>query len=342
VAADPGRGRVHSVRVLRRTRKRRELRPAGPPASVDGEIRRQRRSEALGAAPTGVDRKIAQLATRQDGIVERRELIALGLSAAAIDHRVRTGRLIVLYRGVYAVGHRALSERATLRAGLVAAGPTAAHSHLTSAARWKVRPSMPPFVEVTVTRKGPRTRPGLKIHETTRPPEIRILDGLPLTAPLRTLADLAASPDIERMCAEAIVLKLVTQEELDAAGIIAPDLIAPTRSRFERLFRETLRKAGLPQPITGFAIGPYTADFAWPAERVIVETDGYGFHGHRRAFEDDRARDAYLAARGWLVIRVTWRRLRKEPMLVMTQLAQTLAHRASTQGGAANQALDRR
>jgi very-short-patch-repair endonuclease len=91
-----------------------------------------------------------------------------------------------------------------------------------------------------------------------------------------------------------------------------------------------MRKAGLPSPISGYPIGPYTADFAWPAEHVIVETDGWSFHGHRRAFEDDRARDAYLAANGWVVIRVTWRRLRGRPMLVMAQLAQTLARRAST------------
>jgi very-short-patch-repair endonuclease len=333
---------VHSVGVFRRTRKRREPPPAAPATGVDGDIRRQRRSKGSKAAATGVDRQIARLATGQDGIVERRELMALGLSAAAIDHRVRTGRLIVLYRGVYAVGHAALSERAGLRAALVAAGPTASHSHMTSAARLKLAPSMPPFVEVTVTRKGPRSRPGLKIHETTRPPDVWVLDGLPLTAPLRTLADLAGSPDIERMCAQALVLKLLTEKELDAAGILDAELIAPTRSRFERLFRATLRKAGLPPPVTGYEIGRYTADFAWPAERVIVETDGWGFHGNRVAFENDRARDAHLAANGWVVVRVTWRRLRKEPLLVMTQLAQTLAHRASTQGAAANPARDRR
>ena len=129
--------------------------------------------------PRGVDRRIARLATRQDGIVERRQLIALGLSAAAIDHRVRAGRLIVLYRGVYAVGHAALSERGGAARRAVAAGPTAAHSHLTAAARRKLIPSMPPFVEVTVTRKGPRSRPGLMIHETTRPPDVRILDWPP-------------------------------------------------------------------------------------------------------------------------------------------------------------------
>jgi very-short-patch-repair endonuclease len=63
---------------------------------------------------------------------------------------------------------------------------------------------------------------------------------------------------------------------------------------------------------------------------VIVETDGWGFHGHRAAFERDRARDSRLAARGWLVVRVTWRRLRGAPFEVTAELAQTLALRAAT------------
>lgn len=306
---------------------------------------RQRRLEPVSASPPGVDRRIAELATRQDGVVQRRQLIQLGLGAAAIDHRVRTRRLLVVHRGVYAVGHAALSRRGTLKAALFAAGPTATLSHRTAAAVWKLSSSMPPFVEVTVTRKGPRTRRGLRVHETTRPPDVRILDSLPLTAPLRTLADLSATTParrLERMCAEALVLELVTQDDLDAARILAPGVAAPTRSEFERAFRRALRRAGLPQPVTGYPIGPHLADFAWAAERVVVETDGRRFHEHSLAFEDDRARDAHLAAQGWVVVRVTWRRLRDKPMLVMAQLAQTLALRASTRGGEAIAARYRR
>jgi very-short-patch-repair endonuclease len=314
--------------VFKRARKRRMQPAPAALCGVDVDMQRQRCTAGSAEDSCSVDRELARLATRQDGIVERRQLTELGLGAGAIDYRVRSGRLILLYRGVYAVGHEALTDRGRIRAALIAAGPTAVGSHRTAGAVWKLIPSVPPFVEVTVTLRGPRTRKGLVVHSTRRPPDVRIVDSLPVTAPLRTLADLAASSDIERMCADALVLKLVTQEELEAAGIIAPELIAPTRSRFERLFRAMLRKAGLPPPIAGYEIGPYTADFAWPAECVIVETDGWGFHGHRRAFEDDRARDAYLAANGWVVIRITWRRLQQRPMLVMAQLAQTLARRA--------------
>ena len=331
-----GPARVQSGLVLWRTRQRRAD-PAGTAATgVDGDIGRQRRSDALDPELTGVDRRIAGLATRRDGVLERRDLTALGLSESAIDHRIRAGRLIRLYRGVYTVGHAALTELGRLRAALIAAGPHAVLSHWTAAWLWKLIPSPPSVVDVTVTRKGRRSRSGLRVHETRRPIDVRTLHSLPLTAPLRTLVDLAPSlarHELERMCAEALVLKLVTNEELDAAGILDPDLIAPTRSRFERTFLAEVRKAGLPRPIAGHPIGPYTADFAWPAERVVVETDGWGFHGNRIAFEDDRERDAFLAARGWVVVRVTWRRLRTRPTVVMVQLAQTLAHRAATPVG---------
>ena len=244
---------------------------------------------------------------------------------------MRTGRLIPLYRGIYAVGHAVLTDRGRLRAALIASGPTAVLSHWTAAVLWKLISSLPPFVEVTVTRRGPRSRSGLKIHSTSRPPDVRTIHSLPVTAPLRTLADLAATQShhqLERLCAETLVLRLVTHEQLEAARILPPATAAPTRSRFEREFFAALRNAGLPQPLVNHSVPPYIADFAWPEQRVVVETDGWRFHGHRLAFEDDRARDADLAARGWIVVRITWRQLHSSPTQVLVQLAQTLARRS--------------
>jgi very-short-patch-repair endonuclease len=68
-------------------------------------------------------------------------------------------------------------------------------------------------------------------------------------------------------------------------------------------------------------------DFLWPREKVVVETDGWAAHGHRRAFESDRARDAELQASGYLVVRFTWRQISDAPLLVAARLAQVLAVR---------------
>src|SRR5919107_211905 len=97
--------RVHSGHVLRRARERSKPGALAAAYGVDGDIRGQRRTEPDRERPDSVDRAIARLATAGDGVFERDDLLALGLSAGGIDHRVRTGRLIVLYRGVYTVGH---------------------------------------------------------------------------------------------------------------------------------------------------------------------------------------------------------------------------------------------
>jgi very-short-patch-repair endonuclease len=58
-----------------------------------------------------------------------------------------------------------------------------------------------------------------------------------------------------------------------------------------------------------------------------VEIDGFAFHSSRRAFEADRRRDAELQARGWRVVRITWRQLAREPERVVATIATLLAAR---------------
>jgi len=273
----------------------------------------------------GVERAVARLATRQSGVVSRRQLAALGLGPDQIDRRIRTGRLIPIHRGVYAVGHQAVSDRGRIVAGLLAAGRGAFASHRTSAHLWSLVSTLPTVIELTTHGRAPRSRPNLRIHETTRPPEVRRRQGLPLTAPLRTLADLRATrpeQEAERAMTEALVLRLVTQEQVDTLTRSAP---APTRLELERRMLQLVRQAGLPEPRVNHPVGPYLIDFAWLEQRVLVETDGFATHGHRTAFERDRARDAALHAAGYTVLRFTWRQLRDEPMKVVARLAQALA-----------------
>jgi very-short-patch-repair endonuclease len=47
----------------------------------------------------------------------------------------------------------------------------------------------------------------------------------------------------------------------------------------------------------------------------------------------DRARDAALAAHGYVVLRFTWRRLTEPPLLVAARLAQVLVVRAAAVPG---------
>jgi very-short-patch-repair endonuclease len=54
-------------------------------------------------------------------------------------------------------------------------------------------------------------------------------------------------------------------------------------------------------------------DFVWPAQRLVVETDGRAYHATRRAFEEDRRRDQQLALAGYRVLRFTWDQVTREP-----------------------------
>jgi very-short-patch-repair endonuclease len=93
--------------------------------------------------------------------------------------------------------------------------------------------------------------------------------------------------------------------------------------------RRLMAAAQLPQPMVNARLNGYLVDFLWPDARLILEVDGFGTHGDRRALEDDRRRDQVHVAAGYTVLRVTWRQLRDEPMAVVARIAQALARRAA-------------
>jgi very-short-patch-repair endonuclease len=101
-----------------------------------------------------------------------------------------------------------------------------------------------------------------------------------------------------------------------------------TRSEAERRLLTLIERAALPRPRTNTRVGRYEVDALWPETRLIVEVDGFAFHGTRAAFERDRRRDADLTAMGFRVVRVTWRQLVDEPHLVVARLAGALARAA--------------
>ena len=247
-------------------------------------------------------------------MIARWQLLRLGLTPTEIRHRVRTGRLRPIYRGVYAVGHDAIPVRGRLFAALLLAGRTGALSHRTAAALHKLIPSMPPFIDVTVTASRPRNQRDAVFHHTRRA-ETTTRHGLPVTTVARTLQDLAATrpeAEVRKALNQALVHHLVTVDELaDRQGPGAAVLkrlartTAPTRSNLERRFLKALRDSTLPEPVKEHPLGRYLADFYWPDHGLVVETDGWHTHGGPIAFVDDRIRDAELAIRDIVVIRVT-------------------------------------
>ncbi len=65
-------------------------------------------------------------------------------------------------------------------------------------------------------------------------------------------------------------------------------------------------------------------DFSWPRQRLVVETDSFRYHRSRRAFENDRRRDAELQVAGYRVLRFTDSQLSSDPGAVTDALRRLL------------------
>jgi very-short-patch-repair endonuclease len=220
-------------------------------------------------------------------------------------------------------------------AAVLACGATALLSHHSAAAVWQIRPRHRGDIHVTVAGHDARSRAGIQVHQTTASLSLVAVvhDGLPVTTLARTVSDLARclpQHQFDRAVEEAQVLRLVTREELerlDGGPALRRALHhepALTRSAAERRLLALVRAARLPRPATNVRVAGYEVDFLWRGHSLVVEVDGFAYHATRQAFERDRVRDATLQAKGYRVIRITWRQLAAEPHAVVARLASLL------------------
>src|SRR4051812_29533210 len=129
-----------------------------------------------------VDEAIAALAGRQHGVVARAQLLALGLGTGAVKHRVARGRLHPLYRGVYAVGHRAVRREAWWMAAVLAGGSGTVLAGRSGAALLGIRQADPATIEVISPRKV-RIRGIQAGCLALAADEVTIERGIPVTTP---------------------------------------------------------------------------------------------------------------------------------------------------------------
>src|SRR5919106_1466661 len=96
-----------------------------------------------------VEQRIAEIADNAHGVVTRRELLAVGVSASGIDRRLRKGVLHSESPGVYRVGHRAPSVEARYIAAVHACGEGAVLSGRAAGHLLGLLKGRPPKPEVT-------------------------------------------------------------------------------------------------------------------------------------------------------------------------------------------------
>jgi very-short-patch-repair endonuclease len=284
------------------------------------------------------------LVKRQHGVISRGQLLALGFSTHAIDHRIETGRLHPVYAGVYAVGRKELSRLGAFIAAVLACGEAAALSHASAAELWKIRPRTSGDIEVSVASSKRVRRPGITVHrratiETTRH------HAIPVTTPICTLVDIASllsNDECEAAIGEADKLDLVHPGPLRAAldeipgrpgvnllkRLIDRHTFVLTDTQLERWFLPIARRVGLPRPLTQVWVNGCRVDFYWPDIGLVVEADGGRYHRTPMQQTKDARRFQAHTAAGLVPLRFTHWQIRYAPDEVEAVLAAVVARLA--------------
>jgi hypothetical protein len=283
-----------------------------------------------------VEREIARLATRAHGVVARGELLEAGITREEIAHRLGTGALIIEFRGVYRVGHRAPSVEATYMAAVKACGERALLSGLAAARLFGLVKGQAPPPEVTAPTE--RRVSGVKTRRSRNmdPRDATKWRGIPVTTVPRTLVDLASllsSDALARACHEAGIRYRTTPAQVEAALERCPTAegaarlrrvlhgdVHVTLSKLERRFLGLLREHDLPLPVTNRPAGGRHVDCRWPAHRLTAELDSYRYHSSRYAWEQDRRREREAHARGDQHRRYTYADVFEGPAQMLAEL----------------------
>jgi very-short-patch-repair endonuclease len=282
------------------------------------------------------------IAADQEGVVARPQLLSAGVTNAAIDRALRSGRLHRLHHGVYSTqALERITEDALLIAALLAAGDGAVLSHGTAAWRWGIIPAPPNKIELAVPRD--RTAPsGLVLHESRLRPGDLILDArFPSTSVPRTLLDLAVRYD-HRALLKALadaefhhdtrpddILRTLRRGHPGSANLRAAlKAHAPghgqTKSQLERRFRKLLIEHQIELPLRNEPLGPWTIDCLWPSHRVAVELGGRQHTRPHQADSDDD-RDLWLRRNHYIARRYGTRQIQTSPDDVIADLEDAFA-----------------
>jgi hypothetical protein len=301
------------------------------------------------------DRVAAQLSLVQRGVFARWQLREAGVSAAAIQRRLRAGTWVRHWQGVYGLPGVGSSYEQRLWIAWLAVGPQSAISHESAA---EVR-GVPDVVRGLVTLTGPHSGwhriPDTTVHQLNDllPEHVSQVNGLPVTTVPRTIVDLAAVVHPARLrhivedstharltTISAIGECLASVARRGKPGVVpltaALDLFGPgrqvTASRLERVTLDLIRASGLPMPIAqypfpGRRFASGCVDFAYPQAKLIVETDGRRWHTRIQEIARDHERDMEAARHGWQTLRLLYEHVTQDPNGTIDTLAAVLHQR---------------
>lgn len=295
---------------------------------------------------------IAGHARKQDGAVDRAQLLAAGLQEDQITRACRDGRLQRAYRGAYLVGSAPPSRHGAIWAAYLASGPDVFVDHVTALELLRMHEAEGDTIHLACATRR-RSRGMVRLHEAPKvaPRHLWNKRGMRVAAP--PLALLHAAPDLasavlQVTLANAIAKRLTTLARIDDVLAAHPRhpgtvrlreatfaerddpgegaTIEALEARFLVLLRALpdvppfVRNERLELP-DGTNVVP---DLWFPGPRVWLELDSRSWHGRREAMDADRRKDQRAAAFGITIFRITWNQLEHEWDAVAADLLRVL------------------
>jgi len=292
-----------------------------------------------------------RLAAEQFGTLSRAQALESGVSAAGITRRLQRDSWERIMPGVYGVVGAPESDRKAVMAAALWGGDGSVVSHGTAGKLWGIAGARTGKVELWVPSPRDPKHPLVHVHRGTRidRTDRTTVGPIPITTPIRTLIDLAARMEDDRLLGamESVFQKdLGTPERLSARLDALGGSGRPGTARLEQLLARRgdgralesvlegkvwslLQRSDLPLAARQHWVtttgGRYRLDFAWPDRKLALECDGWEHHGDRIAFGKDRDRLSELVASGWRVLIVTWDAGTRRPKRVVRWVEMALA-----------------
>ncbi|HJR25018.1 MAG TPA: DUF559 domain-containing protein [Acidimicrobiales bacterium] len=297
-----------------------------------------------------LDSKIEALATRQHALVAVFQLYGLGASSTEIARLSSGRRFERLTDGVLGLRGAPRTVHQSLMAAVLDASPGAVLSHTAAAHLWGAPGCRPEPIHVTrhrgVSRRGSRLA---HVHEVNdlRPQHVRLVHGIPVTAPGRTVFDLARilhPARVERLLDWFWAERLVDGRTLHATlaelgkrgrrGTTAmralledrgPDYV-PAATTLEHRFAELVDSPLLPamrrQVDAGGEAWTGRVDFVATGMPLVVEVQSERHHAALVDRVADAARREQLEADGFEVVEVWDREVWHEPQVVFARVSE--------------------
>jgi predicted transcriptional regulator of viral defense system len=284
----------------------------------------------LGDMASDIPPSLLELARGQAGVISRRQAISAGMTRAALEAKIASGRWQKIYRGAYATFSGPAGWTARVWAAVLYAGPGAQLSHETAAELLRLTDERRPLIHVAIPRER-RVRPldGVVIHRSSHieqgwrfargiPPhtmvEQTLMDLLDQAANLNDAVGWIAGAFQRNLTNEATLRRAMAartrlrwRDRLEAAITMAA---SGTHSPLEYRYDLDVERAhALPsaQKQVPFVKPDGTQGFRdryYNQYGMIVELDGKRYHDDRR--DHDRRRDNAAAATVGATLRYGW------------------------------------